>query len=142
MIGEGNQISAPYSDLKRTHGILNAVGWGVLLLIGAMIARYFKDVHKSYWFYAHVSIQLSGFIIGLAGIITGLVLNDRIDVNVAKHKAIGLIVVTLGCLQVCVLLICFHIILYVLLQKICSCPHDIWAYSRYDQSCNHQSTQA
>ncbi|XP_076891292.1 cytochrome b561 and DOMON domain-containing protein At3g07570-like [Bidens hawaiensis] len=103
--GEGNQISAPYSDLKRTHGILNAVGWGVLLPIGAMIARYFKDEHKSYWFYAHVTIQLSGFIIGLAGIITGLVLNDRIDVNVAKHKAIGLIVVTLGCLQIMALLV-------------------------------------
>ncbi|XP_071701410.1 cytochrome b561 and DOMON domain-containing protein At3g07570-like [Rutidosis leptorrhynchoides] len=102
--GQGNQVSSPYSSLKRTHGILNAVGWGVLLPIGAMIARYLKHL-GSYWFYAHSSIQLSGFIIGLSGIISGLVLNDRIDINVAKHKAIGLIVITLGCLQIIAVLI-------------------------------------
>ncbi|KAI3802048.1 hypothetical protein L1987_30172 [Smallanthus sonchifolius] len=102
--GQGNENSAPYSDLRRTHGILNAVGWGALIPIGAMIARYFK--HKeSYWLYAHASIQLSGFVIGFAGIITGLALNDRIDINVAKHKAIGLVVITLGCLQIMALLI-------------------------------------
>lgn len=101
--GQGNQISSPYSDLKRAHGILNAVGWGALIPIGAMIARYSKHLHDSHRIYAHAIVQLSGFIIGLAGIITGLILNDRIDVNVAKHKAIGLVVITLGCLQVCVL---------------------------------------
>ncbi|KAL8237139.1 hypothetical protein R6Q59_018220 [Mikania micrantha] len=104
--GQGNQISSPYSDLKRAHGILNAVGWGVLLPIGAMIIRYLKWKQKdSFGFYAHTTIQLSGFVIGLAGIITGLVLNDRIDVNVTKHKAIGLVVITLGCLQIMAILI-------------------------------------
>ncbi|KAK1421809.1 hypothetical protein QVD17_24443 [Tagetes erecta] len=103
--GQGNQISSPYSDLKRAHGILNAVGWGALIPIGAMIARYSKNLHDSHRIYAHAIIQLSGFIIGLAGIITGLILNDRIDANVAKHKAIGLIVITLGCLQIMAILI-------------------------------------
>ncbi|PWA60651.1 DOMON domain-containing protein [Artemisia annua] len=102
--GESNEESAPYSDLKRIHGILNAVGWGVLLPIGAMIARYLKHV-GSYWFYAHSSIQLSGFFIGLSGIITGLILSDRIDVNVSKHKAIGLIVISLAILQIIAVLI-------------------------------------
>ncbi|GJX22713.1 cytochrome b561 and DOMON domain-containing protein-like protein, partial [Tanacetum coccineum] len=102
--GQGNEVSAPYSDLKRIHGILNAVGWGVLIPIGAMIARYLKHL-GSFWFYAHSSIQLSGFIIGTSGIITGLILNDRIDINVAKHKALGLIVVTLACLQIIAILI-------------------------------------
>ncbi|KAM0061160.1 putative DOMON domain, cytochrome b561/ferric reductase transmembrane [Helianthus debilis subsp. tardiflorus] len=97
--GEGGEISPPYSDLKRAHGLLNAIGWGALIPIGAMIARYFKD-DKSSWFYAHVFIQLSGFFTGLAGIITGIQLNSRIDVDVDKHKAIGLAVVTLGCLQI------------------------------------------
>ncbi|GKB66319.1 cytochrome b561 and DOMON domain-containing protein, partial [Tanacetum coccineum] len=101
---QGNEVTAPYSDLKRIHGILNAVGWGVLIPIGAMIARYLKHL-GSFWFYAHSSIQLSGFIIGTSGIITGLILNDRIDINVAKHKALGLIVVTLACLQVCALFV-------------------------------------
>ncbi|CAI9298566.1 unnamed protein product [Lactuca saligna] len=102
--GEGSQVSYPYSDLKRIHGILNAVGWGVLLPIGVMIARYLRHVGRL-WLYAHSSIQLSGFIIGLAGIITGLILNGRIDINVAKHKAIGIIIITLGCLQVIAILI-------------------------------------
>lgn len=65
-----------------------------------MIARYLRHVDRL-WLYAHSSIQLSGFVIGFSGIITGLILNDRIDINVAKHKAIGLIIITLGCLQVC-----------------------------------------
>lgn len=102
--GQGNTISAPYSNLKRVHGILNIVGWGVLIPIGAMIARYLKHL-GSFWFYAHSSIQLSGFIIGLSGIISGLILNDRIDINVAKHKALGLIIIALGCLQVCAFLV-------------------------------------
>ncbi|XP_071723298.1 cytochrome b561 and DOMON domain-containing protein At3g07570-like [Rutidosis leptorrhynchoides] len=102
--GQGSQVSTSYSSLKRVHGILNAVGWGVLLPIGAMIARYLKHI-GSYWLYAHSSIQLSGFTIGLAGIVSGLILNDRIDINVAKHKIIGLIVITLGCLQIIAILI-------------------------------------
>ncbi|XP_052622003.1 cytochrome b561 and DOMON domain-containing protein At3g07570-like [Lactuca sativa] len=102
--GEGSEVSYPYSDLKRIHGILNAVGWGVLLPIGVMIARYLRHVDRL-WLYAHSSIQLSGFVIGFSGIITGLILNDRIDINVAKHKAIGLIIITLGCLQVIAILI-------------------------------------
>nr|XP_043622686.1 cytochrome b561 and DOMON domain-containing protein At3g07570-like [Erigeron canadensis] len=102
--GQGDEMSSPYSDLKRTHGILNAVGWGVLIPIGAIIARYFKHV-KPFWFYAHSSIQLSGFIIGLSGIISGLILENRIEVNVAKHKALGLIVITLGCLQIIAVLL-------------------------------------
>ena len=103
MTGQGSQISAPYSNLKRVHGILNAVGWGALIPIGAMIARYTKHI-GSKWFYAHACIQIMGFILGLSGIVAGLILNDRIDVNVAKHKAIGIIIITLGCLQVCAFL--------------------------------------
>lgn len=102
--GQGSEVSAPYSDLKRLHGILNAVGWGILLPIGAMIARYLKHVGRL-WFYSHSIIQIVGFILGTSGVIAGLILNDRIDVNVAKHKAIGLIVITLGCLQVLAIVI-------------------------------------
>ncbi|KAI7732921.1 hypothetical protein M8C21_007477 [Ambrosia artemisiifolia] len=97
-MGEGNQTSDPYSDLRRNHGILNAVGWGILLPIGAMIARYFKDT--SSWFYAHGFIQITGFFVGLAGIITGITLNSNLNVNVDRHKYIGLAVITLGCLQI------------------------------------------
>ncbi|KAI3514766.1 hypothetical protein L1887_13450 [Cichorium endivia] len=102
--GDSSQVSAPYSDLKRVHGILSAVGWGVLLPIGAFIARYLKHAGRL-WLYAHSSIQLSGFIIGLSGVVAGLILNGRIDANVDKHKIIGIIIITLGCLQVIAILI-------------------------------------
>ncbi|KVI11541.1 cytochrome b561 and DOMON domain-containing protein At3g07570-like [Cynara cardunculus var. scolymus] len=102
--GQGSQVSAPYSNLKRVHGILNAVGWGGLILIGAMIARYTRHL-GSKWFYAHACIQTLGFILGLSGVVAGLILNDRIDVNVAKHKAIGIVIITLGCLQILAILI-------------------------------------
>ncbi|KAI3771219.1 hypothetical protein L6452_02378 [Arctium lappa] len=102
--GQSSQISAPYSNLKRVHGILNAVGWGALIPIGAMIARYTKHL-GSQWLYAHAFIQTLGFILGLSGVVAGLILNDRIDINVAKHKALGIIIITLGCLQILAILI-------------------------------------
>ncbi|KAL9998187.1 putative DOMON domain, cytochrome b561/ferric reductase transmembrane [Helianthus debilis subsp. tardiflorus] len=97
--GQGSQTKAPYSNLKRSHGILNMIGWGILIPIGAMIARYMKHL-DSLWFYMHTGIQSLGFILGLAGVIAGVVLNDRIDAGVGKHKGLGVTILVFGFLQV------------------------------------------
>ncbi|KAK1268642.1 hypothetical protein QJS04_geneDACA022768 [Acorus gramineus] len=90
--------SYPY-QLKRNHGALNIFGWGVLLPIGAIIARYFRQ-HDPLWFYLHTIIQFSGFIIGLAGVVTGIALYDKLHADVLSHRALGIFVLVLGILQV------------------------------------------
>ncbi|KAK6914516.1 hypothetical protein RJ641_021837 [Dillenia turbinata] len=96
------QVSSSSSwGLKQSHGLVNMLGWGILMLIGMIMARYFKHWDPQ-WFYSHVSIQFVGFSLGLSGIITGFVLEDQGFGNsdVDKHKALGIFVLVLGCLQV------------------------------------------
>ena len=87
----------------QTHGVLNAVSWGVLMPTGAVIARYLK-VFKSTgaaWFYLHVTCQASAYIVGVAGLGTGLKLGDEsAAAGTDTHKALGIILVALGTLQV------------------------------------------
>ncbi|KAJ0539493.1 putative cytochrome b561 and DOMON domain-containing protein [Helianthus annuus] len=102
--GQSSQTKAPYSNLKRAHGILNMMAWGILIPIGAMVARYLKHLDPL-WFYVHSSVQSLGFILGLAGVIAGFVLDDRLDARVGKHKGLGISILVLGCLQVLALLV-------------------------------------
>ncbi|KAF8402354.1 hypothetical protein HHK36_013308 [Tetracentron sinense] len=100
--GQSTSLS-PHSRLRKSHGVLNMLGWGILMLIGAITARYFRQ-WDPIWFYAHVSIQLLGFIFGLSGLIAGFVLDNLLGADVAKHKGIGIFILVLGCLQVMALL--------------------------------------
>ncbi|XP_059433802.1 cytochrome b561 and DOMON domain-containing protein At3g07570 [Corylus avellana] len=97
--GQSATGGSPYVRLRRSHGVLNMLGWGILMIIGAMVARYFKE-KDPFWFYFHASIQLFGFILGLAGIICGFVLNNRLNAAVTTHKGLGIFILVLGCLQV------------------------------------------
>lgn len=90
--------SYPY-QLKRNHGALNIFGWGVLLPIGAIIARYCKQ-WDPLWFYLHVGIQFFGFIIGLSGIVCGVALYNKLHSSVSAHRGLGIFIFVLGILQV------------------------------------------
>ncbi|KAJ4893113.1 Cytochrome b561 and DOMON domain-containing protein [Raphanus sativus] len=95
---------SPYSKLRKTHGLLNMFGWGILIIIGALVARHMKQ-WKPTWFYAHIALQTTGFILGLTGIICGLVLENRTKANnVSKHKGLGITILVMGILQVLALL--------------------------------------
>ncbi|KAJ3708207.1 hypothetical protein LUZ61_011912 [Rhynchospora tenuis] len=83
----------------RWHGLLVTLGWGILMPIGIMMARYFKK-YDPFWFYAHISIQGIGFVLGLVGIIIGFSLDDDDVNNIDVHKAIGIIILVFGALQV------------------------------------------
>ena len=87
----------------QTHGILNAVSWGVLLPLGAIIARYLK-VFKSAdpaWFYLHAACQSSAYIVGVAGWGTGLKLgSESAGITYDTHRNIGITLFCLGTLQV------------------------------------------
>lgn len=102
--GQFQTEKRPEASLRRSHGLLNMLGWAILMPIGAMVARYMRK-WDPLWFYLHGAIQTTGFILGLIGVICGFVLDDRLSSNVSKHKALGVFIFVLGCLQVLALLI-------------------------------------
>ncbi|KAF5728855.1 cytochrome b and DOMON domain-containing protein [Tripterygium wilfordii] len=93
---------------KNIHGVLNTVGWGIMMPLGALIARYLK-VFKSAdpaWFYLHLGCQTSAYIIGTAGWATGLKLgSESPGVEQTPHRTIGILLFCLGTLQVFALLL-------------------------------------
>ncbi|KAF2289021.1 hypothetical protein GH714_024165 [Hevea brasiliensis] len=91
----------PQSGLRKSHGILNMLGWGIMMIIGAIVARYCKQ-WDPIWFYLHTAIQSLGFLLGLAGVICGFVLEDRLNADVSTHKGLGIFILVLGSLQVMV----------------------------------------
>ncbi|XP_057954673.1 cytochrome b561 and DOMON domain-containing protein At5g47530-like [Malania oleifera] len=104
----GGGAVIPRLHRKNAHGIVNAVGWGILMPIGAMTARYMK-VFKSAdpaWFYLHVACQCSAYILGVAGWGTGMKLgSDSSGVQYNPHRNIGIALFCLGTLQVFALLL-------------------------------------
>lgn len=85
-------------DTRKWHGALAGLGWGVLMPIGIALARYFKR-HDPFWFYAHISVQGVGFVLGAAGIAMGLRLNDDVP-GANSHQALGITILVFGCQQV------------------------------------------
>ncbi|WOK95466.1 hypothetical protein Cni_G04173 [Canna indica] len=93
---------------KNIHGILNAISWGALMPLGAIIARYVK-VFKSAdpaWFYLHVTCQFSAYIIGVAGWGLGLKLgSESIGITYHEHRDIAIALFCLATVQVFALLL-------------------------------------
>ncbi|KAK9279337.1 hypothetical protein L1049_013016 [Liquidambar formosana] len=86
-------------QMKMNHGILGIIGWGLILPLGAIVARYFK--HKDpLWYYLHTVIQFVGFIIVLANVVLGRELYERIHANKRAHRGIGIFALVLGILQI------------------------------------------
>ncbi|KAJ7950615.1 Cytochrome b561 and DOMON domain-containing protein [Quillaja saponaria] len=101
---KGTSSKTSNETLRRSHGVLNMVGWGILMLVGVIIARHFKE-WDPIWFYVHTAIQTLGFIIGIVGVLCGFVLSNRLKANVTAHKNIGILMLVLGFLQVLAFLI-------------------------------------
>ncbi|KAI3786386.1 hypothetical protein L1987_40025 [Smallanthus sonchifolius] len=103
IMGDGDEKSD--GNMKWTHGVLNAVSWGVLMPIGAMAARYLKVANPA-WFYVHAATQTSAYIVGVAGWATGLKLgSDSTGIKYNTHRNIGIILFAFGTLQVFSLLL-------------------------------------
>ncbi|MED6108415.1 hypothetical protein PIB30_023634 [Stylosanthes scabra] len=85
--------------LRRSHGIMNMASWSILMIIGSIIARHFKQWNPI-WFYLHASIQTISFVAGTVGTLVGFALSKKVDVNVHHHKNIAIIILVLGILQV------------------------------------------
>ncbi|MED6172483.1 hypothetical protein PIB30_050529 [Stylosanthes scabra] len=87
---------------KNIHGILNVVSWGFLFPLGIVIARYMRifPCADPTWFYLHVGCQLSAYIIGVAGWITGLKLGSQSEgIVYTLHRNIGIAIFCLCTIQ-------------------------------------------
>ncbi|KAL6903626.1 hypothetical protein ACP4OV_004439 [Aristida adscensionis] len=88
---------------QRKHGLLGMMGWGVLMPIGMLTARYFRQLDPC-WFYSHLVIQMVAFIIGVAAIVLGFRLDQDGLKNVFVHKVLGIAILVAATLQVMAIL--------------------------------------
>jgi len=106
----GSSTAASNSRLHRRniHGMLNAIAWGVLIPVGAIIARYLRVFESAdpAWFYLHIACQCSGYILGVAGWGLGLKLgSESAGLTYQPHRSIGIAIFCLATLQVFALLL-------------------------------------
>lgn len=89
--GSGGTGGSKMRD-RNIHGLLNAISWGFLLPLGAIIARYLKSFTSSpTWFYLHVACQITGYALGTAGWATGLKLGSQSKgVTYTTHRSVGI----------------------------------------------------
>ncbi|KAJ7964735.1 Cytochrome b561 and DOMON domain-containing protein [Quillaja saponaria] len=93
--------------LRLVHGIINGISWGILLPIGAVLARYLRHIQAlgPAWFYVHAIIQLFAFFLGTTGFAIGIRLGDLSPgVQYGLHRKLGFATFCLGGLQTLALL--------------------------------------
>ncbi|XP_058103637.1 cytochrome b561 and DOMON domain-containing protein At5g47530-like [Magnolia sinica] len=89
--------------LRKVHGIVSMIGWGIILPLGIISARYLKEfpfeVEKSYAI--HVPCQICGFVIGTIGWALGMSLgNQSKNYILRNHRIIGITIFSMALLQV------------------------------------------
>lgn len=103
--GGGGAGTTSVMRRRNVHGVLNAVSWGVLMPMGALIARHMKFLNPA-WFYLHVGCQLTAYGVGVAGWGTGMKLgSDSKGITHTTHRNIGITLFALGTLQMLALLV-------------------------------------
>ncbi|KAL6329551.1 hypothetical protein AAG906_022102 [Vitis piasezkii] len=90
-------------DLKTLHADMGLIALGALLPFGAIIPRYFKH-HDPQWFDRHISIQIVGFLLGLATVVAGRALYNGLESDGLPkfniRRPLGSLVFCLSILQV------------------------------------------
>ncbi|CAN4116657.1 unnamed protein product [Withania somnifera] len=91
--------------LRVVHGVINIFGWGILLPIGVIIARYYKRLPMKCeeWYSLHVRSKVAGYILGTIGWGLGMsIRNSDKDkhTKMSTHGIIGTIIFTFTTIQV------------------------------------------
>ncbi|CAN0900961.1 Cytochrome b561 and DOMON domain-containing protein At4g12980 [Linum grandiflorum] len=90
--------------LRNVHGILSIIGWGTILPMGGIIARYSRfplEVRYPRWFFAHRCCQLVGYSLGTAGWIVGIFVGNSTKLYVMKiHRLYAIFIFAFATLQV------------------------------------------
>ncbi|KAK7320364.1 hypothetical protein VNO77_29774 [Canavalia gladiata] len=99
----GHSTGQYRSFLRLVHGVLNIIGWGTLLPIGIITARYFRVFPfkcDPTWFNLHIGCQLTGFLIGTAGWAIGLSLGHSSRYyTFQNHRTFGIVIFTFSTVQ-------------------------------------------
>ncbi|KAG0591176.1 hypothetical protein KC19_1G155900 [Ceratodon purpureus] len=96
----GESAASKLEKKSKIHGSLQILGWGLLLPVGAMVARYARGFDPA-WFYVHVTFQILGFACIIAGVATGIQLaKDFQPEHLQAHRGLGLFLFVLAILQV------------------------------------------
>ncbi|PHT64633.1 Cytochrome and DOMON domain-containing protein [Capsicum annuum] len=91
---------------RNLHGLLNAVSWGIMMPIGILFARYLKVFSDPAWFYLHSIWQITAYVIGVAGWVTGLQLgSESRGIQFTAHRTIGIVLFSLATLQASAMLL-------------------------------------
>ncbi|ERM94617.1 hypothetical protein AMTRI_Chr03g143170 [Amborella trichopoda] len=93
----------PVDGLRTAHGVLNIIGWGILVPVGLIFPRYFRGVVHTLknWQIPHILIEIFAALLGTTGWILGLVLGSTSTGYIyVAHKALGTIIFVLAALQV------------------------------------------
>ncbi|CAN8265618.1 unnamed protein product [Cochlearia groenlandica] len=89
--------------VKRIHGLINAVSWGIFMPIGVLAARYMRTYQglDPMWFYIHIFFQTTGYFAGLlGGLGTAIYMARHTGMSATPHTVIGLVLFGLGFLQI------------------------------------------
>ncbi|KAI5071598.1 hypothetical protein GOP47_0013849 [Adiantum capillus-veneris] len=102
----GGIAGLPHQSLKGAHGIINTLSWGILLPLGAIVARYLRQVPAldNIWFYVHVPCQLLGYLLGTMGWAIGMRLLALSSAVRVTHRNIGIALFAMATIQVCAFL--------------------------------------
>lgn len=94
---ENTDIPCPHHffTTEIAHGILMFLAWGVCFQVGAVIARYAQFANPL-WFYLHITFQLVGLCLAVAGFILGFLNRSQ---PVFPHALIGIIAMGLALWQ-------------------------------------------
>ncbi|PRW60222.1 Ferric-chelate reductase 1 [Chlorella sorokiniana] len=90
-----------HSSMRAAHGWLAAIGWGVLVPAGIVMARSFKDLDRT-WFHLHRILQTLGFVMGTVALGLGFAMAggwEAKDSKYAVHRNLGMACTVLGALQ-------------------------------------------
>ncbi|XP_031130233.1 cytochrome b561 and DOMON domain-containing protein At5g47530-like [Ipomoea triloba] len=95
----------PHLHLKFVHGVVNIIGWGILVPAGTISARYYKKLRLrcEECYSLHTVSQVSGFIVGTVGWGLGISLRNAATAKqhpMTTHGILGTIVLSFSTLQV------------------------------------------
>jgi len=100
---KGTSSNAPRRPIHLAHAAMMLIGWGILLPIGIMVARFTKKVKAGskppFWFQYHRIIQGTGLLFALIGFIIALSMVDSGEHFGNRHAKLGLATMIIGLLQ-------------------------------------------
>ncbi|KAL1559554.1 cytochrome b561 and DOMON domain-containing protein-like protein isoform X1 [Salvia divinorum] len=88
--------------MRTAHGVLNMVGWGIFLPIGAIVARYLRCHPKkvAWWGAFHIGCQSMGYLLGSIGWAIGLWLGQASEhYTFTTHRILAIMIFTFTTIQ-------------------------------------------